>query len=1152
MNEKERAREDERFDNATGILVNNEGKKETQIDSQLETKNKKEEGYEGVNRTNTLRNQTTTVKPTTVVNKRQEFVRVDSVQKGRRPITHRTVARSKTSEFPLMSPERRNSYLSIAERRKYYNRTQERIKKPKINGVEPENQETTNKVVTPSVLETLQTNEIHVSRKPSVKETNKGNQESSLTKNIIQNASDKQSTRQSVIQSQYEFGQKLILRRPVGESTIDGRSDNKTLWNSEKSRTNYSFTGETTTGRLLQSNQVHSTELLKINKETTSTTTVPSPLNGESDKSAVGGGNKTNVIKLVEYVTANRTHYASNAMSDSVNPTSLIDYGRSENGSRSQELKLKAIKSPPLPLDIVSPLGVINDESDDEGDDKMSESQEGKKNLTDNNRNVYDPEILPLNGTRKSGRGQSNITKEFNMTQNSDMVTPDTSEHLNVTSTHPPLILSNLTQKNAVEPSVTSSNVKSNVTALKASNVRGSNETSSDLGQRTTVSSSEVPVRRPILSPKEANVPATKDEDDKVPSTQTRGEVYPVTIELNKNNKRILSEMFDKTTESTGPSNPTAGIEQSPVYTSVKGTTEETTSEVTSSVTDIIIVRINKTATESQNVDDVSRSKGRDADMEEDFQEEDRKPMGTRYNTKFYISPNISRVQQKVIKVVVNEDDDEEENRVTPLSHPIGITSYVLAAFGIIPLLLAAVFAGKFLMQRRQRQYECELDRKSDSIATGDCQSKNKKSSSDLKKSPSNVTTTTLVNTSRLPRVQQQWDNSEKQSCQSTNWEIPRSKLRMKTILGQGNFGQVWKAEIEDGLGHSEGKVRMVAVKTVKEGAGEKEHKEFIKELEIMQQIGSHPNIVTLLGCCTDHEPYYLIMEYVKYGKLLTFLRDHRINENYYNFSNKEDALTSKDLTVFAYCIARGMEYLVTRGIIHRDLAARNVLVDHNKVCKIADFGMSRSVRNLEDGQVYEERQHKGALPIRWMAPESLVYSMFTYKSDVWSFGVVMWEIVTLGSTPYPNMGAREIMRRVRDGYRLERPSHCKPEFYRLMSHCWFHDPNKRPGFSELREDLSNLLENPSKNGSYVDLDQFAVDNGFHISNKFKDLRLLGRQEHRSLKRTGEWEVVDWPEETKRSRMKKNKNNGKGTITLTGQGSFTVNSRILEKEFKMM
>lgn len=186
------------------------------------------------------------------------------------------------------------------------------------------------------------------------------------------------------------------------------------------------------------------------------------------------------------------------------------------------------------------------------------------------------------------------------------------------------------------------------------------------------------------------------------------------------------------------------------------------------------------------------------------------------------------------------------------------------------------------------------------------------------------------------------------------------------------------------------------------------------------------------------------------------------------------------------------------------------------------------------------------------MAPESLVYSMFTYKSDVWSFGVVMWEIVTLGSTPYPNMGAREIMRRVRDGYRLERPSHCKPEFYRLMSHCWFHDPNKRPGFSELREDLSNLLENPSKNGSYVDLDQFAVDNGFHISNKFKDLRLLGRQEHRSLKRTGEWEVVDWPEETKRSRMKKNKNNGKGTITLTGQGSFTVNSRILEKEFKMM
>lgn len=186
------------------------------------------------------------------------------------------------------------------------------------------------------------------------------------------------------------------------------------------------------------------------------------------------------------------------------------------------------------------------------------------------------------------------------------------------------------------------------------------------------------------------------------------------------------------------------------------------------------------------------------------------------------------------------------------------------------------------------------------------------------------------------------------------------------------------------------------------------------------------------------------------------------------------------------------------------------------------------------------------------MAPESLLYSVFTHKSDVWSFGIVMWEIVTLGSTPYPNMGAREVMRRVRDGYRLERPNHCKPELYRLISHCWSHDPNKRPDFTELRHELSNLLDDPTKDGSYVDLERFAVDNRFHVSNKTNDLRLLERNEFKTLKRLGEWETQDWVEEPKKSRSKRSRNNGKGTVTLTGHGSFTVNSRILEKEFKMV
>ncbi|KAK9298699.1 hypothetical protein QLX08_008065 [Tetragonisca angustula] len=282
----------------------------------------------------------------------------------------------------------------------------------------------------------------------------------------------------------------------------------------------------------------------------------------------------------------------------------------------------------------------------------------------------------------------------------------------------------------------------------------------------------------------------------------------------------------------------------------------------------------------------------------------------------------------------------------------------------------------------------------------------------------------------------------------------------------------VWKAEADDLTGH-QGTTRLVAVKTVKEGASEREKEDLVRELKIMQQLGSHPNVVTLLGCCTEQEPHYLILEYVMYGKLLAYLRDHRTRQDFYNFSEDSAALTSRDLTVFGYCVARGMEYLASKKIIHRDLAARNVLVDHNKLCKIADFGMSRFAN--EDGEVIETRHGRNALPIRWMAPESLIYSLFTTKTDVWSFGILMWEIVTLGSTPYPDMTAREVMRNVQNGYRLERPSHCRSELFRVISRCWHADPDRRPEFQTLRRDLAQLLED-NMNGHYVDLESFASE----------------------------------------------------------------------------
>uniref|UniRef100_A0ABD2W0Q1 receptor protein-tyrosine kinase n=1 Tax=Trichogramma kaykai TaxID=54128 RepID=A0ABD2W0Q1_9HYME len=328
----------------------------------------------------------------------------------------------------------------------------------------------------------------------------------------------------------------------------------------------------------------------------------------------------------------------------------------------------------------------------------------------------------------------------------------------------------------------------------------------------------------------------------------------------------------------------------------------------------------------------------------------------------------------------------------------------------------------------------------------------------------------------KLPRIQHLCHESEKPpppASPESRWEFPRDKLRLQTVLGEGNFGQVWKAEADDLTGH-QGTTRLVAVKTVKEGASEREKEDLVRELEIMQKVGSHPNVVTLLGCCTEQEPHYLILEYVMYGKLLTYLRDHRTRQDFYNFSEDSAALTSRDLTVFGYCVARGMEYLASKKIIHRDMAARNVLVDHNKLCKIADFGMSRFAD--ENGEVIETRHgQRNALPIRWMAPESLVYSLFTTKTDVWSFGILMWEIVTLGSTPYPDMTAREVMRSVQSGYRLERPSHCRSELFRVISRCWHQDPDRRPEFASLRRELAQLLED-GMNGHYVDLESFASE----------------------------------------------------------------------------
>ncbi|KAF2356358.1 Serine-threonine/tyrosine-protein kinase catalytic domain [Trinorchestia longiramus] len=305
-------------------------------------------------------------------------------------------------------------------------------------------------------------------------------------------------------------------------------------------------------------------------------------------------------------------------------------------------------------------------------------------------------------------------------------------------------------------------------------------------------------------------------------------------------------------------------------------------------------------------------------------------------------------------------------------------------------------------------------------------------------------------------------------------WEFPRHKLKVLGILGEGCFGQVWKYEATDLKGPGSGKC-FVAVKTLKESAGPQEKKDLQQELKVLKNLGKHPNVVSLLACCTNKEPTLVILEYLVNGKLQSYLRERRAQMPYDNLHGSSATLSPRDLTIFAFQVAKGMDYLSTHGIVHRDLAARNVLVGEDKICKVADFGFARDIAN---NHVYE-RKSDGRLPIRWMALESLYDNIFSSKTDVWSFGILLWEIVTLGSTPYPGMSAEEVMKKIKSGYRLEKPSYCKREMYNIMYYCWYEDPKDRPCFKELIKYLENLI---TSEVDYIELNKFPERSYYNIN----------------------------------------------------------------------
>ncbi|RWS16488.1 ephrin type-B receptor 1-B-like protein [Dinothrombium tinctorium] len=271
--------------------------------------------------------------------------------------------------------------------------------------------------------------------------------------------------------------------------------------------------------------------------------------------------------------------------------------------------------------------------------------------------------------------------------------------------------------------------------------------------------------------------------------------------------------------------------------------------------------------------------------------------------------------------------------------------------------------------------------------------------------------------------------------------EIDASHITIEAIIGGGEFGDVCRGKLK-----LPGRPEVtVAIKTLKQGASEKPRMDFLTEASIMGQF-DHPNVIYLQGVVTKSNPIMIITEYMDNGSLDAFLR---ANEAKFQLIQLVGMLRG---------IAAGMQYLAEMNYVHRDLAARNVLVNAALVCKIADFGLSREIESATEG-AYTTRG--GKIPVRWTAPEAIAFRKFTSASDVWSFGIVCWEVLSYGERPYWNWSNQDVIKGIEKGYRLPPPVDCPEALHQLMLDCWQKDRSQRPSFLQIVKTLDKLLRCP-------------------------------------------------------------------------------------------
>ncbi|XP_071444486.1 tyrosine-protein kinase Fer isoform X2 [Hetaerina americana] len=255
-------------------------------------------------------------------------------------------------------------------------------------------------------------------------------------------------------------------------------------------------------------------------------------------------------------------------------------------------------------------------------------------------------------------------------------------------------------------------------------------------------------------------------------------------------------------------------------------------------------------------------------------------------------------------------------------------------------------------------------------------------------------------------------------------WELNNDDVILDVKIGRGNFGDVYKAHLKPNNID-------VAVKTCRLTLPEEQRRKFLQEGRILKQY-DHPNIVKFIGICVQKQPIMIVMELVPGGSLLTYLRNHAA------------FIPLKQLLHMCRDVAAGMRYLESKNCIHRDLAARNCLVGHENIVKISDFGMSRE----EEEYIVSDGMKQ--IPIKWTAPEALNFGKYTSLCDVWSYGVLAWEVFACGGIPYSGLNNTKAREKIDSGYRLPAPEGTPPELYQLMLRCWEYEPEKRPHFDEI------------------------------------------------------------------------------------------------------